>query len=239
MSNSKNTKFYQSLKENRAIYITAVTLLVALAVVIGITAVANRSKKTPVGDDGNNPPAVTTPTTEPDNTTPPSGDEPSSDVGKMLPTFSLPLTGNLAKGHDASVQVFSATMNDYRVHLGVDIAAALNTPVNAAADGTVERVWEDPLMGQCVAIKHDGDACTIYKNLSTEIPEGIKSGAEVEAGQLVGYVGETAMIEIADEPHLHYEMTVGGLQVNPLDYFEEDAIATLSKAADYEDETKE
>ena len=234
MSNLKNTKFYHSLKENRAIYITAVTLLVALAVVIGITTVANRSKKPPVSDNQGNTPAVTTPK-EPDVTTP--SDEPSSDVGKMLPTFSLPLTGNLAKGHDASVQVFSATMNDYRVHLGVDIASTLNAPVNAAADGTVERIWDDPLMGQCIAIKHGGDACSIYKNLSTEIPEGIQTGAKVEAGQLIGYIGETAMIEIADEPHLHYEMTVGGIQVNPLDYFEEEAIATLSKAADFEDET--
>ena len=92
-------------------------------------------------------------------------------------------------------------------------------------------------MGHCIAIKHGGDACSIYKNLSTEIPEGIQTGAKVEAGQLIGYIGETAMIEIADEPHLHYEMTVGGIQVNPLDYFEEEAIATLSKAADFEDET--
>ena len=75
---------------------------------------------------------------------------------------------------------------------------------------------------------------SIYKNLATEVAEGIEAGSEVKCGQLLAYVGETAMTELADEPHLHFELTVAGLQVDPLEYFDEEAVATLSSSA-YED----
>ena len=90
-------------------------------------------------------------------------------------------------------------------------------------------------MGQCVAVSHSGDAYTIYKNLAAELPEGVVVGATVKAGDVIGTVGESAMVELADEPHLHVEMTVGGLQVDPTDYLDEDAKATLSEDTNYED----
>ncbi len=231
-NNFKQSKFYQNLKENRAVYITAITLLVALAVIVAATAVANRSRKplesdTEGGTETNVPQG--TETEAPDAT----------DVVDLLPTFTLPLSGTLIKSHDATTQVFSNTMQDYRVHLGVDIAAEQNAPVLAAADGTVMQVWQDDMMGQCVAITHGGDACTVYKNLSETLPEGIAEGTEVRAGQTIGYVGDTAMVEIAEEPHLHFEMTVGGIEVDPLEYFEEEAVATLASDDSYESSAKD
>lgn len=228
-NNFKQSKFYQNLKENRAVYITAITLLVALAVIVAVTAVANRSKK-PVETDG----TETVTGTETKAPTLETEAPDSTDVIDLLPSFTLPVNGSLIKSHDATTQVFSNTMQDYRVHLGVDIATEANAPVAAAADGTVMQVWEDAMMGQCVAIKHGGDACTIYKNLSETLPENIAEGAEIKAGETIGYVGESAMVEIAEEPHLHFEMTVGGLAVDPLEYFEEEAVATLSEDDNYE-----
>ena len=90
-------------------------------------------------------------------------------------------------------------------------------------------------MGQCVAIKHGGDAYTIYKNLGVELPEEIVVGRSVKAGDVIGTVGESAMVEIAEEPHLHLEMTVGGLSVDPTDYLDQDAMATLREDINYED----
>lgn len=90
-------------------------------------------------------------------------------------------------------------------------------------------------MGQCVAIAHGGDAYTIYKNLSATLPEYIKTGVAVKAGDVIGTVGESAMTEVADAPHLHLEMTVGGLQVDPTDYLDEDAMATLNEDTNFED----
>lgn len=227
MNDFKNSKLAKNIKENRAVYITALTLLVALSVIITVTAVANRSKK----------PVDTTPvTTDPTVTADPNEtEEPDTSVVDMLPSFSLPVSGKLSKNHDSEMQVFSNTMQDYRVHLGVDICAEENAAVSAVAAGTVVEVWEDALMGQCVALSHSGDAVSVYKNLSLTLPEGIEAGAEVKAGDVIGYVGDTAMTELADEAHLHFEMTVGGIQVNPLDYFGEDAVATLAQDTSYED----
>ena len=183
----KNSKFYKAMKNpkvSRAVYIAMVLLLVGLAVVIGITAAANRTKKpakepevtttapstnapTPGTEAPSTTEAPTTDTTAPTTTQPPSGT-----VSKPLPTFSLPVAGRINKYHDASTQVFSNTMNDYRVHLGIDITTAEGAPVYAAAAGTVQKIWSDPMMGYCIAIAHDGDAVTVYKNLAKDLPTG-------------------------------------------------------------------
>ena len=66
-----------------------------------------------------------------------------------------------------------------------------------------------------------------------------EEGVTVKAGQTIGYVGESAMVEIAEEPHLHFEMTVNGIAVDPLAYFEEEAVATLAKDESFESSTEE
>lgn len=230
MNKFKNSKFVQNVKENRAVYVTVITLLVALAVIITLTAVANRSKK---------PTETEPPVTEAPETDPPKPSKPDTEVIEKLPTFSLPVSGKLSKSHDSELQVFSNTMQDYRVHLGLDICAEENSKVCAVADGTVAEVWEDDMMGQCVAITHSGDAVSVYKNLSLTVPNGIKAGAEIKAGETIGYIGDTAMTELADEAHLHFEMTVAGIQVDPLDYFSEDAVATLAQDNSFEQSVNE
>lgn len=234
-NNFKNSEFAKNLRENKSVWITAITLLVALAVIAAVAAVANRAK---AGPEDTTPPKDTT---ETPNTQPPETpeDPDTSDVGSLLPSFSLPVSGKLQKGHDAEVQTFSATMNDYRIHLGLDIATELSAPVLAAADGTVTEVWEDALMGRCIAVQHSGDAVTVYKNLAVEGPEGIEAGVKVTAGQTIAYVGESAMTEIADEPHLHFEMTVGGIQVDPLEYFGEAAVSLLGEDSSFEQPAEE
>ena len=124
-------------------------------------------------------------------------------------------------------------MNDLRIHVGVDIVTEASAPVYAAADGKISRIWEDTRMGQCIAIEHAGNSFTIYKNLSETLPDGIKEGVSVRSGQLIASVGESAMVEIAEEPHLHFEMTVGDLLVDPLEYFDEKALESLSLDASY------
>ena len=124
-------------------------------------------------------------------------------------------------------------MVDGDFHLGVDIVTEAAAPVYAAADGKVEKIWEDTLMGYCIAIKHGGGGYTIYKNLAKELPDGISEGVSVRAGQLIASVGESAMIEVADEPHLHFEMTVSDLSVDPLKYFDEQALSSLGIDASY------
>ena len=190
----------------------------------------SKKKNEPTDDTTDTKPITdTTDQTPPENedkepeqtkpTTPQKPDSGSSQVENKLPSFILPVSGALSKKHDSELQVYSTTMNDYRVHLGIDVLAPEGEPVCAVADGTVAQIWEDVRMGQCIAIQHAGDAVSVYKNVSAELPEGIIEGAKVKAGQQIATVGATAMVEIADEPHLHFEVSVGGILEDPLEHF--------------------
>lgn len=260
----KQTKFASKFKNagaSRAVYVTVITLLLALAVLITATAISNRVKKnsgdnTPgdqnqPGDlednkDGNTtgdnqPPSDSTGNSDhagntDDPSQAPSGENPSGDSTQTatVPELSLPVSGVVAKGHDTSIQVFSATTGDYRIHLGVDMTTKEDAPVMAAADGVISQIWDDALMGKCLAISHSGDCYTIYKNLDSALPDDITVGASVTAGQQIGTVGETATLELAEEPHLHLEMTVKGLAVDPLEYFSAQALAAIGTDQSHE-----
>lgn len=228
-------------KINRSTVIASVLLVLALAVIVTVTVISNRAKKnTELPEDTDKAPIVNSekPAEQPEDTTPPANTEKpttqtpsgggSSQVGNKLPSFILPVSGALSNKHDPTTQVYSNTLNDYRCHIGVDIVTSESAPVYAAADGTVSKIWKDPMMGYSVAIKHSGDCYTIYQNLSETLPDGIEVGTGVRSGQLIASVGDSAMKELADEPHLHFEMTVADLAVDPLEYFNEKALESLS-----------
>ena len=218
-----------SVKANRILYIVIVAVLCVTAIVVGITAASQRGKKP------NEDPSVTTDppvTSAPPTTTAP----PVTDAPNTLPSFIAPTAGKVSKEHDLSVLVYSATMDDLRVHCGIDISANAGDDVLAAADGEIIKIYTDPMMGNCIEISHKGDAVSIYKNLSFEHAEGIEVGAKVEKGEVISYIGDSAMIESAEEPHLHYELTVKGVSVDPMDYISSDSkLASLTGAEIYED----
>lgn len=229
----------KSMKINRSAVIAGCLLTASVVVVCAVAVATNRAKKEDISGGGSKAPitqndGVKTPETE-NNVTPPEPEKPTSkpnqtpsvSVDDKLPSFILPVSGALTSKHDPSLQVFSNTMNDYRVHLGIDIVTEASAPVYAAADGKIDKIWEDTLMGYCIAIKHGGDSYTIYKNLAETLPDGIAEGVSVRSGQLIASVGESAMVEVAEEPHLHFEMTVADLGVDPLEYFDENALASL------------
>lgn len=138
-----------------------------------------------------------------------------------VPVFRAPLENAAAvKGCSLTVPVFSATMNDYRVHRGIDFACAPGTPVLAAADGVISSVSKDPMMGWTVTLSHSGGAETRYAGLSEESVNLAKTGDKVYAGQVIGASGETALIESAEENHLHFELAVNGRAADPADYMD-------------------
>ena len=228
---SKLCKKLMQVRVNRVVYLSAIVILLALAVVLAITAATNRAKRTeePTATAG----TVTEPVTDPAPAPDTGNDQPTGK--EEIPELSSPVSGKLAKAHSVDVQVFSETMKDYRVHLGIDIITEADAQVFAAADGTVSKIWQDPMMGWCIALSHNGECVTVYKNLAKELAEGLAEGTAIKKGQLLGQVGDSAILELADEPHLHMEMTVKGLQVDPMDYFSQAVIASLSKDTAFED----
>jgi len=97
-------------------------------------------------------------------------------------------------------------------HKGVDYAAPTGTPIHSTADGTVEFAGQQRGYGNVVIIKHFGKYSTVYAHQS-RIAAGIKRGAKVAQGQLIGYVGSTGW---ATGPHLHYEFRIDNQPVDPL-----------------------
>ena len=146
----------------------------------------------------------------------------------------LPAFGIIAKKHDPTLQVWSETLGAYKVHLGIDIEAFEGAPVVAAADGVISKIWDDALMGKCVAINHGNGIFTFYKNLDPDLSDGIEENAEIKCGQHIGRIGCSAIVELADEPHLHFEMTVDGISVNPEDYFSDNAKDILASGSNWE-----
>ncbi len=213
-------------KISRVVYITAVSLLLGIVILAAFTTAANRARK----------PAVTTPSVgdtsnSPESTAPDTGSKPDdTGVGEVVPTFALPVDGTLGMKHDPDNQVKNATTGDWRVHMGIDILCAEGAAVYASADGTVSQVFEDPMMGYTIVIKHTGGYTSVYKNLSSVHATGVAVGNSVYAGQLLGTVGESALLEIAEEAHLHFEIHLDDEQLDPLDCLTASAVGRLEGA---------
>lgn len=92
--------------------------------------------------------------------------------------------------------------------------------VRAAEDGTVTRVWEDPLMGNCIEITHREGYITRYGSLAT--PGLVQEGAKVACGQVLGTMGTSAAIECAEGPHLHFELWQLQEALDPMKFLRED-----------------
>jgi len=100
----------------------------------------------------------------------------------------------------------------YRPHLGVDYAAPSGTPVAAVGDGRVVSAGWSKGFGRCVEIRHTGSYCSAYGHLSRFAP-GLRQGAAVKQGQIIGYVGSTGW---ATGPHLDFRFKRDGRPVNPM-----------------------
>jgi murein DD-endopeptidase MepM/ murein hydrolase activator NlpD len=102
--------------------------------------------------------------------------------------------------------------NTWRAHKGVDLAAPEGTPIVAVADGVVTLAGRHGGYGNAVELRHDQQYGTLYGHLS-RIRDGVRQGAKVTQGDVIGYVGSTGW---ATGPHLHYEFRISGVHHDPL-----------------------
>ena len=121
-------------------------------------------------------------------------------------------------------------------HTGVDFAAQRGTPVRAVGDGVIMQVGWNGGYGKAIDIQHDSTYASRYGHLD-RFADGIKAGARVTKGQIIGYVGSTGR---ATGPHLHFELYKDQQYVDPLsvDFPAEDTIEpALQKIFDNQKQT--
>ncbi len=98
------------------------------------------------------------------------------------------------------------------LHKGLDISAPKGTPIYATAKGIVVNVGRNNGYGKNIVVDHGSGVVTRYAHLSKY---AVKKGAKIQRGQLIAYVGNTGR---STGPHLHYEVRLNGVPVNPMRY---------------------
>lgn len=212
----KKIKFSDKPLSVKIVYIATLAILVICAVVVTVVSIASRK------DEAVKEPPISQAPTEDENAPAPDQSEdvkePEKKPEEEKLTFSFPVVGTVIKSHSLSETVFSETLGEWRTHKGIDIATDESCAVYAAEKGVISAIYDDPFHGRTVEITHSMNFKTIYSNLAKEDSAFVKVGDKVNSGDRIGTVGYTAIFEIADEPHLHFEMESNNKAVDPLKY---------------------
>ncbi len=155
--------------------------------------------------------------TEPNGNTPTTTD-PTKPADKKPMKTGRPVAGETVCDYAMDCLVYNPTTRDWRVHDGIDIAAEAGAQVLAAADGTVYNTFTDEIMGVTVVIRHDNGYVSVYSSLGEDL--SVKTGDTVTCGQVIGTVGNTALMESAIGDHLHFSVTCNDESVDPADFFD-------------------
>ena len=140
----------------------------------------------------------------------------SNNSEKKEISFQKPVEGEIIREFAQNNLVYSNTLEEWITHNGIDIKADKTTVVKSAEAGVVKSIKNDPRYGLTIVIQHDDVYQTIYSNLLTS--EFVVEGEKVEKGQAIGTVGNSAVFEVADEPHLHFEILKNSIQIDPSNY---------------------
>lgn len=125
-----------------------------------------------------------------------------------------PASGEIISHHSGETLVYSKTLDDWRIHEGIDIKASLGSDVLAADDGIIEDVYNDDLMGITIVIDHQNGLKTIYSNLSSM--SLVQKGKQIKCGDVISTIGDSAICETGEVGHLHFEVLEDEKQVDPV-----------------------
>ena len=143
-------------------------------------------------------------------------------TGVAIPSRAPLAIGSTSSGYGLRTH---PVLGGTRAHNGIDLAAPTGTPVYATADGIIGRADWYSSYGLYISVEHGASMQTRYAHLSRL---AVAAGDNVKKGDLIGYVGSTGR---STGPHLHYEVRVDGLAVNPIPYMVESE-AQLAYARD-------
>ncbi len=131
--------------------------------------------------------------------------------------FVYPAGKKIVKDYSGSVAVKSKTMNDWRVHSGIDFEAKEGQEIKAVQSGAVLAIYNSSLWGTIVEIDHGAGIVARYCGLGEKLK--VSANDVVEAGQTIGFISSIP-VEAADGTHLHLEVTKDGALADPLSLFE-------------------
>lgn len=133
------------------------------------------------------------------------------DGSSLDPAFDrYPFDGNYRMSSSFNLRRKHPVTGRVSPHYGTDWAMPIGTPVNAPADGRVEKVGNHPLAGRFLVVRHDNGYRTRYLHLSEPL---VSRGDRVNMGETIAKSGNTGR---STGPHLHYEVIVNGNQVDPM-----------------------
>lgn len=130
----------------------------------------------------------------------------------------MPVNGEILQPFSNGELVKSETLGVWKTHDGVDIKADLGEQVKAMNKGKVTKIWEDALWGNCMTIDHGNGVIGHYYNLSKEMT--VSEGDQVNAGEVIGAVGDTAQAEVAELSHLHFGLKKNGEWIDPIEFID-------------------
>ncbi|MBE7049558.1 MAG: M23 family metallopeptidase [Ruminococcaceae bacterium] len=131
------------------------------------------------------------------------------------PDFIPPVSGDVLKDFSDKIPIYSKTMDDWRIHSGIDILCPYGTEVLSCEKGTVTDVGYDMLFGNYVEVSLN-DFTLRYTSLEAGITHSV--GDEINKGDVIGYLSDSCISEVCDKPHLHFEMKKSGEYVNPREF---------------------
>ena len=128
----------------------------------------------------------------------------------------MPVSGEVICSFSNGELVKSETLGVWKTHDGIDIKADLGAPVKAMNKGKVIKVWSDSLWGNCIKIDHGNGVTGHYYGLTAAA--AVSEGDMVNSGDVIGAVGDTAQIEVAQATHLHFALDRNGTWIDPVEY---------------------
>lgn len=165
-------------------------LVIACAVTIALVSANNSNNRADIGDDG---------------------------IDVSTTTYVVPMqNATIVKDYSGSELQYNDTLKQWEIHKAIDFQASDDLNVYAVADGTISNVYTNYLEGTVIEISHSDGIVSIYKSLNNEVSVAV--GDSVSAGQIIGQVADSMAQESNTGAHLHFEMTVNGVKVDPNDY---------------------
>lgn len=199
--------------------ILAACLLVIAAITVTVVLTVNRNPDLSIDNPNQNQTPDDDKNNDNDNQGGAGDDKPGDDTPTTTPETGYKIPVDSAVVTTRYEFALNETIEQYRVHQGIDFEGSVGDSVFAVLDGTVTQVVTDSKIGEnYVTISHADGVTSTYKYI--EAKEGLKAGDSVKRGDVIGTIATASGYEMKQKDHLHFEMSVNGKSADPETYLD-------------------